>query len=181
MESGLGKFMTRHFATCQRWSQPIFSKLNQGLYSTTFLSYGGKGQFFQGCLMSGHSHEECALHPNQAMTVVHVREAGGSRGKEDSWLSKGQECKKSRRGACFAWNDGRCRVPFCKISHICSRCGSWEHKRPLCHARSGEPDIKRGENGTVIQNVLSIIFLDASSHVLYMRHCLLNYMCILYQ
>ncbi len=32
-----------------------FSKINQGLYSTTFLAYGGRGQFCSRCLLSDHT------------------------------------------------------------------------------------------------------------------------------
>ena len=46
-----------------------FSKINQGLYTTTFLAYGGRGQFCQSCMLSGHNHKECALHPNHAIPV----------------------------------------------------------------------------------------------------------------
>ena len=37
-----------------------FGRINQGLYTTRFLAHGGKGQFCQSCIMSDHTHEECA-------------------------------------------------------------------------------------------------------------------------
>ena len=119
-----------------------FNMLNQGVYSSTFLAYDRKGLFCQGCLMSDHNREECAMHPKQAMTMVHVREAVGSRSKENSCLPRGQEHKTPMRGVCFAWNDGKCQVYLSKFSQVCSRCGVYEHKRPLFNARSGESHIK---------------------------------------
>ena len=103
--------------------------------------------------MSDHSHEECAMHPKQAMTMVHVREAVESRSKEDSWLPRGQEHKRPMRGACFAWNDSKCQVYLSRFSQVCSRCGSWEYRRPLFHAGSREPDIKREKMDPKIQKV----------------------------
>ena len=40
-----------------------FSKLNQSLYLTTFVAYGGRGRSCNRCLLSDHAQEECALHP----------------------------------------------------------------------------------------------------------------------
>jgi len=50
-----------------------FSRVNQGLYATTFLAYGGRGQFCARCMSSDHAQEECALHPNRGPV-------GGTRG-----------------------------------------------------------------------------------------------------
>ena len=121
-----------------------FSKINQGLYTTTFLSYGGKGQFCQSCMMSDHSHEECALHPNRAVPVVRIRESAGGGTREEVRLPRGPERRRVTRGACFAWNDGRCTVPYCRFSHVCSRCSSPDHRRPLCRARAAESELSRG-------------------------------------
>ena len=47
-----------------------FSKVNQSLYSTTFLAFGGRGLFCTRCLMADHSQEDCALHPGRDVPVV---------------------------------------------------------------------------------------------------------------
>ena len=120
-----------------------FSKINQGLYSTTFLAYGGKGQFCQSCMQSDHTHEECALHPNRAVPVIHIKESMGTGGREEARPPRSQDRKRPYKGACFAWNDGRCTAPFCRFNHVCSRCGSLDHKRLSCRARPGEPEPKR--------------------------------------
>ena len=120
-----------------------FSRINQGLYSTTFLAYGGKGQFCQSCMSSDHTHDECALHPKRSVPVIQITESARGAVKEDSRLPRGQERKRLARGACFAWNDGRCTTPLCRFSHVCSRCLSPDHKRPACRAKWGEPDHKR--------------------------------------
>ena len=123
-----------------------FSRINQGLYATTFLAYGGKGQFCQSCMMSDHTHEECALHPNRAVPVVRIRESGGMGMREEARPSRGLERRRAPRGACFAWNDGKCTGPYCRFSHVCSRCGSPDHRRPLCRARAAEPELSRSRD-----------------------------------
>ena len=40
-----------------------FSKINQSLYSTMFLAYAGRSQFYPNCMFSDHTHEECAFTP----------------------------------------------------------------------------------------------------------------------
>ena len=40
-----------------------FSKINQSLYSTTFLAYAGRSQFCPNCMLSDHTQEEFALTP----------------------------------------------------------------------------------------------------------------------
>lgn len=113
-----------------------FSKLNHGLYSTTFLAFGGRGQFCSRCLLSDHTQEECALHPNRALPVVQFREPGGMNRRE-GMSSQGERKKKGRRGACFAWNDGHCPTPYCRFEHVCSKCGG-DHKRQVCRGRGRE-------------------------------------------
>ena len=68
-----------------------FSKINQGLYSTTFLVYGGKGQFCQSCMQSDHTHEECALHPNRAVPVIRIKDSVGTGGREEARLPRSQD------------------------------------------------------------------------------------------
>ena len=53
-----------------------FARLNQSLYLTTFVAYGGKGRSCSKCLLSDHSQEECALRPREARDR---REAGQGR------------------------------------------------------------------------------------------------------
>ena len=120
-----------------------FSKINQGLYATTFLAYGGKGQFCHSCMLSDHTVEECALHPSRSVPVIRIGESVGEGSREDARLPRSQECRRAARGACFAWNNGRCTVPYCRFSHICSRCASSDHRRPQCRTRL-EPD-RRGK------------------------------------
>ena len=50
-----------------------FGRINQSLYSTTFLAHRGRtGQFCYRCSSSDHSQEECALHPNRGLQMVQV-------------------------------------------------------------------------------------------------------------
>jgi len=50
-----------------------FAKVNKRLYSTTFLAYGGKGQFCTRCLMADHAQEDCVLHPGRYFPIVRLR------------------------------------------------------------------------------------------------------------
>ena len=86
----------RHFTSLEGAD---FSKINQSLYTTTFLAYGGRGQFCE---------EDCDLHPQRADPVVHFKESGAS--SRDEWRFKQVEFhrKRPRKGACYAWNDGQC-------------------------------------------------------------------------
>ena len=51
-----------------------------------------------------------------------VGDAPGAKGK-----GKGKG-----NGACYGWNDGNCTRNPCGFKHICSKCGSADHKRPQC-------------------------------------------------
>lgn len=51
-----------------------FSKINQSLYSTTFLGFGNKPHCCPTCQMPDHTYDECALHPNRQLSVIRVRE-----------------------------------------------------------------------------------------------------------
>ena len=56
-----------------------FAALNQSLYSTIFLAYGGRGKFCNTCMMSDHGKEECTLNPTRALPLVQLREQEGRR------------------------------------------------------------------------------------------------------
>ena len=128
-------------AFCQQISniqEADFSKLNQSLYLTTFVAYGGKGRSCNHCLLSDHSQEECALRPKQvAQYNTRVEE------RRDLGKATEERGRRKRRGACFAWNDGSCSSPYCRFEHVCSRCFGG-HKRVACRSRPLE-----GERGSV--------------------------------
>ena len=84
-----------------------FAKINQSLYSTTFLAYGaagGRPRFCPDCMMADHSQEECALHPSRALPVVQMQ---GMTGRMRATESRG---KRERSGSCYTWNEGRCML-----------------------------------------------------------------------
>ena len=122
-----------------------FSKLNQALYSTTFLAFGNKGQFCTRCLLSDHSQEDCALHPSKALPIVQFKESALGISRRDR--ERGEESpprRRIRRGACYAWNDGRCTAqPYCHFEHVCSKCGG-EHRRSACRSRARDTHRERG-------------------------------------
>ena len=86
-----------------------FGKLNQALYATTFLAYGSIGQFCGSCLQTDHSQEDCALNPARVVQVVRLSEP--SRERREGGRTGEHSTKRRRRGACYAWNDGRCSLP----------------------------------------------------------------------
>ena len=120
-----------------------FSRINQSLYATTFLAYGGGGRqkVCPDCLMSDHAYEDCALHPNRTAPVVQMREVGGVH-------HKGQEVRRKRERAytCFAWNEGRCTYVKCRYDHVCSRCGG-DHRKAQCKEGPVEKRRDQGPGG----------------------------------
>ena len=116
-----------------------FSKINQSLYSTTFLAYGGgRPKFCPDCMMADHAHEDCALHPNRAMPVVHMRpQEGRDRAVESGERGFEPRRKRERPGPCYAWNEGKCSFTRCRYEHVCSHC-SGEHKKAQCKLGSRE-------------------------------------------
>ena len=108
-----------------------FARINQSLYSTTFLAYGGRGQCCQTCLASDHAHEDCALHPGRNVPVVRM---GLETMPRDSRARRGEARRGRSRQPCYAWNDGRCVLPYCRFEHICSRCFG-PHKKAACRGR----------------------------------------------
>ena len=120
-----------------------FSKINQSLYTTTFLAYGGRGLYCPHCLASDHAQEDCALHPQRAVPVVRFKETGC--GMREDWRGRTPEPrrKRPRKGACFAWNDDRCTLLNCRFEHVCSKC-SGDHRRSQCRSNRVDPDRPRG-------------------------------------
>ena len=109
-----------------------FSRLNQSLYLTTFSC--------SHCLLSDHTHEECTLRPPRMMVVSERAESKGN-----NWRDVGKaEERHRKRGACFTWNDGSCRLPYCHFKHVCSRCFG-EHSRDACWSHPDEGEGTAGE------------------------------------
>ena len=108
-----------------------FSRVNQSLYATTFLAYGGRAaKFCPDCMMADHGREECALQLN--------RDPPASR-ETAAWRGRNMEFRKRRdtRGACYAWNDSKCTFARCRYDHCCSKCGG-DHRRAQCREAPGE-------------------------------------------
>ena len=80
----------------------LISKINQSLYSTTFLAYGAGARFCSECMMADHSQEACALHPNRALPVVQMQEVRrGGREEPCPRPPDGYKRRAGRRGPCF--------------------------------------------------------------------------------
>ena len=98
------------------------SKLNNSLYSTTFLQQqNGRGRTCVHCMETDHSSQDCALAPLH--TVLHnnnPREEPSS----DANMDKVRSNRNRGTKVCYSWNDGRCAVPYCRYRHNCTKCSS---------------------------------------------------------
>lgn len=115
-----------------------FSKLNQSLYLTTFAAHGGKGRSCGLCMLSDHSQEECALRPQQT-----IRESVRRDERREPVREREERSRHRKRGACFAWNDGNCGLPYCRFEHVCSKCFGG-HRRSVCPSRSWDNEKSGG-------------------------------------
>ena len=117
-----------------------WSVLNTSLYANTFLAQQNtRGKTCQWCLETDHAATSCALAP-----ATQLWQPGRpSRVPQREWNQEERRPGRGKpevRGACFAWNDGRCTLPYCQFKHVCSKCGSTEHKESLCsQAHPGQP------------------------------------------
>ena len=61
-----------------------FSRINQSLYSTMFLTCRNRGKFYIWCLQSDYCVEVCTLLPNRTLPIVQLRDpmAASSCGKK---------------------------------------------------------------------------------------------------
>ena len=108
-----------------------FSRLNHSLYSTTFLAYAGRKKPVLPQLYALRPHQEdCALTPVPRHGSEPIKEQH-QRSPERAGRSP-ERRRRQKRGACFAWNNGRFpRAPYCPFDHVCSKCfGS--HRREMC-------------------------------------------------
>ena len=105
-----------------------FGTVDTTLFATTFLTYRRSVQGCSGCLSSGQDNEECS-----GGRPSRLADAGRGHREPARWAEQGY--KRRRKGACCAWNDGRCHSSSCRFEHVCSRCHG-DHKRPMCS--SGE-------------------------------------------
>ena len=83
----------------QSFDSVDFSKINQSLYATTFITYsGGRAKYCPDCQMADHNREDCALNPARPMPVVPLSSrdrpggGGGGAGKEKESQSDGMFC-----------------------------------------------------------------------------------------
>ena len=123
-----------------------WSKLNQSLYAVTFIAQGerDKATCCTLCLESDHPNERCALYSPPLKSSVSAR-------KERAPVEM-REQSRSKRPACFAWNQGECHFQSCKYRHVCVKCAG-DHRITLCPGLRGERDTRpprefrtRGQN-----------------------------------
>ena len=120
-----------------------WSKLNNSLYSTTFLQQqNGRGRTCVHCMETDHSSQDCALAPLRT-----VRHSNNPRGEPSSDASMDEVRSNRNRGTkvCYSWNDGKCAVPYCRYRHVCAKCSSPSHKALHCNAYQGMRPAQKGE------------------------------------
>ena len=88
-------------------------------------------------MASDHAQEECALHPNREVPVVQLQDHQLGRIRREEQAFGDQRRRRGCRGACYAYNDGRCAIPFCLFEHIRSVCEG-DHKKTACQMRGQE-------------------------------------------
>lgn len=116
-----------------------WSKLNNSLYSTTFLQQqNGRGRTCVHCMETDHGSQECALAPFRA-TRYPQNPRGESSTDDDNRLNRNRGTK-----VCYSWNDGRCSVPYCRYRHVCAKCSSPAHKALHCTAYQGARPAQKG-------------------------------------
>ena len=120
-----------------------FGRLNQALYATTFLAYGGRGQFCPLCMLPDHGQDDCALHPSRSFPTIRLSDMA-----ERQFRPEQRRGKSAGRRPCFAWNDGRCSLAtiMCAPSAMAAtgeRCAKdgWR----MGHMRKGERTQKPGD------------------------------------
>ena len=109
-----------------------FSQLNQALYSTTFLAYGGKGQFCSRCLASDHTQDDCAPHPDpmfrgfakktrrgeaEERTAITMRRGGTGKARAMHGMMAGVQPPIADLNMCVQGAEGTTRDRCAKGSH----------------------------------------------------------------
>ncbi len=89
-----------------------FSKINQSLYSTTFLAYGSRGQCCQSCMASDHVQEECALYQRKSTPGKQSMSEAGREARLRKWDNRRDRGSRVKL-PCYVWNNGRCMHPQC--------------------------------------------------------------------
>ena len=115
-----------------------FGQLNQALYATTFLAYGGRGQFCPSCMLPDHGQDDCALHPSRSLPTIRLSDMA-----ERRFRPVQRRGKSAGKRPCFAWNDGRCSLPYCLYDHVCSKCHG-SHRREVCRGRLEDGSHEKG-------------------------------------
>ena len=108
-----------------------WSVLNNSLYSTTFLVHQtNRGRTCQFCLETDHTYANCALAP---LTSGQKPQREPYSPMRDYNQDDRRVCRSrpDNRGPCFAWNEGRCSLPYCRYRHICRRYLG-DHREGLC-------------------------------------------------
>ena len=109
-----------------------WSVLNSSLYTTSFLAnQNGRGRTCKWCLETDHASTSCALAPPS----IERQQSHYGRDWDLETMPNRRPVRFGRsevRGACFAWNEGRCTLPYCRLRHVCCRCGSTDHCESSC-------------------------------------------------
>ena len=138
LEAVGGASMTLRFGS----SLPQWSRRTSGQW--TFLTYRRSVQGCSSCLASNHDQDDGGLNPGRQTRLA---DAGRHR---DAGRTGKYVYKRRRRGACYAWNDGKCHATSCRFDHVCSRCHG-DHKRAVCGSselaiESGSGHVGQGGN-----------------------------------
>ena len=123
-----------------------WSVINNSLYSTTFLAQqNNRGRTCQWCMETDHTSANCAMAP-----TVTAPSRQGRFSQRDAFSDERRLSFKrpEARGACFAWNEGRCTLPYCRYKHICAKCGSSDHKDSHCTRSAPNRSVEQEGTGS---------------------------------
>lgn len=129
-----------------------WSVLNSSLYTTSFLAnQNGRGRTCKWCLETDHASTSCALAPpSNEKQQSRPNSYGRDRDLDSTPFSDRRSARWGRnevRGACFAWNEGRCSLPYCRWRHVCCKCGSADHRESTCSSNRN-PSVRTAEDRT---------------------------------
>jgi len=79
-----------------------------------------------------HGSEDCALNLGKNTSTRQATEPSDRRPRWEPRRNKG-----GGKRPCFAWNEGRCSLPYCRFDHVCVKCYG-NHRRDTCRAKVNE-------------------------------------------
>ena len=115
-----------------------FGRLNQALYATTFLAYGGRGQFCPSCMLPDHGQDDCALHPSRSLPTIRLSDMAERRFRPEQ-----RRGKSAGRRPCFhGMTEDAPSLTAATI--MCAPSAHGSHRRDVCKGRLEDGSHEKG-------------------------------------